>query len=52
MINEVKTFAKIFAGMTKSFITKDKDNKYETIDKEITLEDYQDHLQGNLSIGV
>jgi len=49
---EVKTFAKIFEGMTKSFITKDKDNNYETIDREITLEDYQNHIQGNISIGV
>ena len=52
MINEAKTFAKLFEGMTRSFITKDKDNKYETIDREITLEDYLKHLQGNISIGV
>ena len=52
MINEAKTFAKIFEGMTRSFITKDKDNNYETIDRDITLEDYQNHIQGNLSIGV
>ena len=49
---EAKAFAIIFAGMTKSFITKDKDNNYETIHREITLEDYQDHINGNVSIGV
>ena len=49
---EAKIFANLFAGMTKSFITKDKDNNYETIDREITLEDYQNHIQGNISIGV
>ena len=49
---EAKAFANIFAGMTKSFITKDKDNNYETIHREITLEDYQDHIKGNVSIGV
>ena len=49
---EAKTFANLFAGMTKSFITKDKDNNYETIHREITLEDYQDHINGNVSIGV
>ena len=47
-----KAFANIFAGMTKSFITKDKDNNYETIHREITLADYQDHIKGNVSIGV
>ena len=49
---EAKAFAIIFAGMTKSFITKDKDNNYETIHREITLADYQDHIKGNVSIGV
>ena len=49
---EAKIFANLFAGMTKSFITKDKDNNYETIHREITLEDYQDHIKGNVSIGV
>jgi hypothetical protein len=38
--------------MTKSFITKDKDNNYETIHRTITLGDYQDHIKGNVSIGV
>ena len=52
MINPTQTFANLFAGMTKSFITKDKDNNYLTIDREITLEDYQDHIKGNISIGV
>ena len=52
MINPSQTFANLFAGMTKTFITKDKDNNYETVDKEITLEDYQDHIKGNISIGV
>ena len=53
MINkEVETFAKLFAGMTRSFITKDQNNNYETIDREITLKDYLDHVQGNVSIGV
>ena len=49
---EAKAFAKLFAGMTKSFITKDKDNNYQTIHREITLEDYLDHIKGNASIGV
>ena len=49
---EAKAFANIFAGMTKSFITKDKDNNYETIHRTITLEDYQDHIKCNVSIGV
>ena len=49
---EAKTFANLFAGMTKSFITKDQDNNYETIHREITLEDYQNHIKGNVSIGV
>ena len=49
---EAKALANIFAGMTKSFITKDKDNNYETIHREITLEDYQDHINGLVSIGV
>ena len=49
---EAKTFANLFAGMTKTFITKDKDNNYETIHREITLADYQDHIKGNVSIGV
>ena len=49
---EAKIFANLFAGMTKSFITKDKDNNYETIHRTITLGDYQDHIKGNVSIGV
>ena len=49
---EAKIFANLFAGMTKSFITKDKDNNYETIHRTITLEDYLDHIKGNVSIGV
>ena len=49
---EAKIFANLFAGMTKSFITKDKDNNYQTIHREITLEDYLDHIKGNASIGV
>jgi len=49
---EAKAFAKLFAGMTKSFITKDKENNYLTHDKELTLEDYQDHINGKVSIGV
>lgn len=52
MINPSQTFAKLFAGMTRSFITKDKDNNYETVHRKITLEDYQDHIKGNVSIGV
>ena len=47
-----KLFAKIFPGMTRSFITKDRDNNYLTIHRELTLEDYQDHIKGNVSIGV
>ena len=49
---EAKIFANLFAGMTKTFITKDKDNNYETIHRTITLEDYQDHINGLVSIGV
>ena len=49
---EAKIFAKLFAGMTKSFITKDKDNNYLTHDRELTLDDYLDHIKGNVSIGV
>ena len=49
---KAKAFARLFAGMTRSFITKDKDNNYLTHDRTITLEDYQDHINGNVSIGV
>ena len=49
---EAKAFAKLFAGMTKSFITKDKENNYLTHDRELILDDYLDHIRGNVSIGV
>jgi hypothetical protein len=54
MINMIgaKMFAELFPGMTRSFITKDQDNNYETIDRELTLEDYLSHIKGNVSIGV
>ena len=52
LYEEAKIFANLFKGMTRSFITKDQDNNYLTIDRALTLEDYSDHIKGNVSIGV
>ena len=49
---EAKIFANLFAGMTRSYITKDKDNNYLTIDETLTLEHYLEHIKGNISLGV